>query len=246
MSKGTITLTFSEAVENHTGMEIIGEKVQNGFLIQDLETLNGQYKKESELIYLNEPIDDEMPEAAILIFKNGLETIFGINPKDLMSEQSKLEVDKKCFMYGRVVNKKARYNLCFADFDQAPNYEEKKGTVVNFNKLPLLQKLREGLHEKFGEKFKNLFAEGNYYYDANKCYIGYHGDTERKKVVGVRLGEEFPLRYQWYQRGEKVGESIQFNLGDGDIYIMDEKATGNDWKQKSKLTLRHAAGRIIE
>jgi hypothetical protein len=28
----------------------------------------------------------------------------------------------------------------------------------------------------------------------------------------------------------------------GDIYLMDEKATGNDWKNKSIETLRHATG----
>ena len=28
----------------------------------------------------------------------------------------------------------------------------------------------------------------------------------------------------------------------GDMYIMSEKATGFDWKSKSKYTLRHAAG----
>ena len=26
------------------------------------------------------------------------------------------------------------------------------------------------------------------------------------------------------------------------MYAMSEKATGNDWKSKNKLTLRHAAG----
>jgi hypothetical protein len=28
----------------------------------------------------------------------------------------------------------------------------------------------------------------------------------------------------------------------GDLYIMSDKATGNDWKKSSILTLRHAAG----
>ena len=31
-------------------------------------------------------------------------------------------------------------------------------------------------------------------------------------------------------------------LNHGDMYIMSEKAVGNDWKLKNKPTLRHAAG----
>ena len=33
-----------------------------------------------------------------------------------------------------------------------------------------------------------LMAEGNYYFDTTKCGIGFHGDTERRKVVAVRTG----------------------------------------------------------
>ena len=31
-------------------------------------------------------------------------------------------------------------------------------------------------------------------------------------------------------------------FSDGDMYIMEEKAVGNDWKKSSIFTLRHAAG----
>lgn len=34
-----------------------------------------------------------------------------------------------------------------------------------------------------------LEAEGNKYYDVNKCGIGFHGDTERKKVTVATFGE---------------------------------------------------------
>ena len=86
-------------------------------------------------------------------------------------------------MYGRVVNKHARHNLCFGEAHQAPNYEEGMGTVYAFDEVPLLKKIRSQLGEIIGEKGVNLQAEGNYYYDVNKCGIGFHGDTERKKVI---------------------------------------------------------------
>ena len=41
-------------------------------------------------------------------------------------------------------------------------------------------------------------GEGNYYYDIKKCGIGFHGDAERRKVVGIRLGDSIPLHFQWF------------------------------------------------
>lgn len=31
--------------------------------------------------------------------------------------------------------------------------------------------------------------EGNYYYDINKTGIGFHGDSERKKVIAISLSD---------------------------------------------------------
>jgi len=246
--KQTITLTFSEAVENHKGMQIIGDAVQNGFQNSFIRQLCHQFGGEYIDLVENWFDEDksEVGEVGIVVFRNGLKKIFGIDPNELYKEQEDLPVDKKAFMYGKVVNKHARYNLCFADFDQDPEYENKKGTVINFNdsRIKLTQRLRQRLGETFGSEFKNLYAEGNYYYNPKKCFIGFHGDSERKKVVGVRLGEKFDLHYQWFREGTSISERITIPLEGGDVYIMDEKATGNDWKRKKIFTLRHAAGDV--
>ena len=95
----------------------------------------------------------------------------------------------------------------------------------------------------FGKKGENLKGEGNYYYSIDNCGIGFHGDTERRKVIAVRLGtNSTPLHYQWYKNNETVGEQIIINVDGGDMYIMSEKAVGTDWKKKSIYTLRHATG----
>ena len=39
------------------------------------------------------------------------------------------------FIKGRVVNKRARWNLCFADCDQEPDYENKRGRIVDFKNI---------------------------------------------------------------------------------------------------------------
>ena len=65
---------------------------------------------------------------------------FGNGNNLLFDEQDVLEKDTQAFMYGRVVNKHARHNLCFSEEQQEPNYEEGKGRVYAFNEVPLLKK----------------------------------------------------------------------------------------------------------
>ena len=105
-----------------------------------------------------------------------------------------------------------------------------------------MQEVRRSLHKYFGPKCLNLACEGNFYYDASKCGIGYHGDGERRLVIGARCGASIPLHFNWWQKSEAVGSRCRILLNSGDMYAMSEKATGFDWKLRNKLTLRHAAG----
>ncbi|VBB18885.1 hypothetical protein YASMINEVIRUS_1417 [Yasminevirus sp. GU-2018] len=182
--------------------------------------------------------DNEDP-AELLVIKNGINEL--INSDDLFEEQKNLEKDTQAFMYGRVVNKKARYNLCFSDFSQDADYANKKGTVYNFKDVKLLRRLRDKLGQ-IHPSLKKLQCEGNYYYDVSKTFIGFHGDSEREIVVGCRLGADFPLYFQWYYKGETEGRLYKIVLSHGDIYFMSDKAVGRDWKSSSIYTLRHAAG----
>ena len=251
--KETITITFSEAVENHKGMEIIGEKALEGFSCADLQTYKITFEKMGvvceycDLVpYLDQDVLDVPFEgdAAILILRNVLPA-FKIDAKALWQEIWGLDWDEKAFMYGKVVNKNARHNLCFADFDRAPDYEEGKGTVVSFEALPLLSICREMLQQHLGDKATKLYAEGNLYYDHKKCFIGWHGDTERRKVVALRLGEAFPLYFRWYYRSNTAGNIARFMINGGDLYIMSDLATGSNWKKKIIPTLRHSASTIV-
>ncbi len=63
------------------------------------------------------------------------------------------------------------------------------------------------------DKAKNLYAEGNYYYDTKKTYIGFHGDSERKIVIAIRLGTEMmPIHYQWFFNSSPIGKRIKIDL----------------------------------
>jgi hypothetical protein len=250
MTNSTITITYGESVENHVGNQQIGEKLDNGISYKKLRSIKINLEKDGyvcELTNLNNFIDNNNPDknktqdAGFLVVRNFVNTFFKNKDKNsqMKNDLIALNWDKKALMYKRVVNKKARWNLCFADFSQEPDYEKGKGRVYDFKNLKDLRKIR-----KFIQNLTKieLNAEGNYYYDSKECYISYHGDTERKVVVGLRIGEKFPIYYQWYQDSKPITEPHEIMLEGGDLYFMSDKAVGNDWKKKSILTLRHAAG----
>ena len=263
----TITLTFSECVENHAKNQQIGEKgiKGSGFTIDELlsvkktiEDLNdSSYSAEVYdlvgLSKLNENAKSGMvvEPASLIVIRNGVKFLLDNHGEgvvdNLFAEQAELNHDKKAKMYGKVCNKHARHNLCFADFSQEPNYELGKGRIIKFgdSSISLTNEIRTQLPRLLpGGKMENLLAEGNYYYDKSICGIGFHGDEERRKVLGVRLGASMSLKYQWFHKSEPVPEtkSVEIILNHGDIYMMSEKASGTDFKKSSKYTLRHSAG----
>ncbi len=252
MTQQTITITFGDVAENHVGMQQIGQLAPEGFTVAELTSIRDAALKDGyncELIDLNSYLPSEVRNttaAAILIIRNGVNYVLGKNTaytvQDLWTEKLNLTPDTKAFMYGRVVNKHARYNLCFSDIGQEPQYENGKGRVVAYNTIPVLNSIRQALAGVCGVKGSGLVAEGNYYYDVTKCGISFHGDSERRRVIALRLGASLPLHYQWFIRNKPIGDRVPLILDNGDLYVMSEKATGNDWKKSSILTLRHAAG----
>lgn len=250
----TITITYGDQAENHKGMQIIGELAEKGFSHQDLLNAKEKFEKLgciSELLDLrvsvkNEEIKVNLEPAYVLIVRNAIDVILKDIEKtsdNMYDEQKILNVDKKALMYGRVVNKHARHNLCFSNKSQEPDYVNGKGRIVSFDDVPLTNYVRKKISEIIGDIGQDLQAEGNYYYDRDKCGIGYHGDSERLKVIAVRLGKPIPLCFLWFYKNKYVdGITYISDLKNGDIYIMSEKATGNDWKKKNIYTLRHSAG----
>jgi len=246
--KSVSTFTFGDVAENHARMQKIGTLHEKGYSVAQLKTL-GEKLSEKGLTTKYVSLDahwageEEVQEAGVLVIRKGVQHVLGTDTTlPLQEEHKDLDVDKKAFMKGRVVNKHARWNLCFDDEDQEPNYEDGKGRIVAYRHIPLTQKIRETIAEWTEDTL--LKGEANYYYDLSKCGIGYHGDGERRKVFAIRIGasHEMPLYYQWFKNSEPVGYRIKLVLNDGDMYVMSEKAVGFDWLKKTVPTLRHASG----
>jgi hypothetical protein len=242
--KKTYTITFGDVAENHPGMEKIGELHHRGYSLETLEKVLRRLESEGvecELIALHTAMEEKVEEAYVLVIRRGVQHILKTEDTgDMMEENDKLKMDKHALMRGRVVNKHARWNLCFADEDQEPEYEKGKGRIVSWKHMPLVSRIREVISEWTFDELLN--GEANYYYDIQKCGIGYHGDGERKKVFAVRMGESMPLYFQWYKYSKAIGFRIKVELGDGDMYMMSEKAVGFDWLKRNTATLRHATG----
>ena len=147
MENSVITLTFGDVGENHKGMQMIGNMVDKGkgFKLKNLNNIKKRFEKYNcivDLYCLNDELEkilskedfDNIDKAYVLVIRNGIQNVFN-NYNELMNEQLNLDYDKKAFMYGKVVNKKARHNLCYSDFIQNSDIEnknfEKKSTPVN-------------------------------------------------------------------------------------------------------------------
>ena len=248
-------ITFCDRAENHQGMQMIGSSAARGFSYKELRAAVKRFGATATLHDLRKSLPKSRraeagAKAYVLVIKGGVNKML----KDtaaadrLMTEIAATAFDTTALMGRgvgrRVKNKHARHNNCIGDVAQAPEIAAGKGTVVPFSSLPWLTRLRAAL-SCLGPLGTGLVAETNKYFDVAKCGIGWHGDAERRVVVGVRLGASaaMPLKFQWFQQSSPLGDVLSLDLQHGDMYVMSDKAVGHDWmKDRKGLTLRHAAG----
>lgn len=251
------TFTFCDSGENHIGMEQLGTmaKPGEGFSVEYLQGVKTKLEAigiKCELINLNSLLSEEEREgtedAAVLVARDVVSNI--LKKEDMTLEDLHKEVfvkdiwDDKYYdrRRGRVLNKRARWNNVICDVDREPDYENKKGRLVSWGRMRCLNLIKRFIEGIGGDRTQNFVCEGNYYYDLKKTGIGYHGDAERRKVVAIRIGDSMSLCYNWYHYSTPIGEKLEINLNEGDMYWMSEKAVGTDWKKRKDKTLRHGAG----
>ena len=267
--RGTMTLTFGDVAESHVGMQKLGTMAEHGFTLQDINRAAKFFNKKgckTLIIHLNDYLpekgnDDEETkflhhaktaedfQAYVLIVRGGLTAITSV--PELTTEILLYDWDTKLYNERRnkVQNKNARHNLNFDDNRQTADFTQGKGTTVAWETVPFLSDIKHKLVDIFGQAAIGLKCEGNKYFDPKGTGIGYHGDTERRKVIGLRLGRPMNLHFMWYYNDRPRGYNISFTLQPGDIYCMSEKTVGTDWRPnikngwaKKRFTLRHAAG----
>jgi hypothetical protein len=263
-------ITFGEVSILHVGGEERGKMKEKGFSVKELEKIKKKLTKKgvkSDLYMLSDELPENLRdenEAATLVIRNAANYILKSSrgSDNLYSEQNGIQYDTMFYKRrGSVMNnKQARLNIVFGDEGQKQylsNYDGTQATnkikidmdndvlysVAPFDNLPYLSGIRDGLSTILGDKAVDLNAEGNYYHKETSG-IGYHGDAERKIVIGLSLGKSSTLRYNWRLPRSTAHpfNDINLNVNHGDIYIMSEKATGFDWRSTSKVRIVHAAG----
>tara|TARA_R110001632_G_scaffold232940_2_gene375590 strand:- start:4911 stop:5864 length:954 start_codon:yes stop_codon:yes gene_type:complete len=266
VTRSSYTITFGDVAENHIGMQQVTclnlEKDEKEPLtISDLIQITSWFRERKcsvEVYDLNKNLPSQASKidcekAQVIVVRFGifslLEDQISWSLEDLHKQIMMCKWDDKIYKDGKIIDKKARHNICFSNYDQDIDLKNGKGTVCNFDRYPPLKLIREnlnkilntGLKEEKEEntKLKDLVAEGNYYYDLKTCGIGFHGDKERRIVVGMRFGDESPLCFQWFYKGIPVGDKERIELKHSDIYFMSGKAVGFD---HDELTLKHSAG----
>lgn len=245
----TFTITAGECAENFAGMQKIGQKASSGYTLSDLQRVQAMFPDKSEFYDLSvmlPPTFQKIEGAYLLVVRSPfnyiadpLYTILS-TPESINENIYGVNWDKHKYMYGKVVNSIARYNLCFADLQECYKIGNvyNTGTIYNTRKIPALQSYVDFLTSILPGP---LYLEGNCYYNINSCYISMHRDKERMRTIGYRIGCTFPLHFRWYYNSDIVSELFTLTLNHGDFYIMTSITSGCI-KDKSGLYLKHAAG----
>jgi len=270
-----IAITCGDAGENHQGMEMLGKLGDEGtgFTIEDLMNIKLYVEQlgrrcdyydlshnDAVIIKKNRTKLEKTKtkkKAGVLILRNFLNDE---QVQNVYKELDNIEWDNKYFDTRRkkVLNKNARENLLFLkNKSQEPDYENKKGRIVDWTKLKNFNLILENIFEIINKKTKNkavgMIAEGNRYRKYKEINnkmkkvhngIGWHGDAERRKVVCICIGGiDYCMKWQWFYKNKPINSNpYEIYLNSGDIYIMSEEAVGQNWKSSSIYTLRHCAG----
>lgn len=242
-------ITFGEVAVLHIGGVEIGSQRKSGFSVAELKKLAASFGPQAELVSLSDVLPKELRadhDAATLVIRDGAAVFLNKESAadDLLQEQKAIQYDSKFWdpRRSRSLNKRARHNIVFGEKGIEASKDYKQYTVQAFDALPELSAFRRALAERLGEKDDGLCAEGNHYFDATSG-IGFHGDSERKTVICLSLGRSSTLRYCWRMPGSSEnGPSVDIEVQHGDVYVMSEKATGFDWRCRSKVRVVHGAG----
>ncbi len=282
--RDAVTITMRSCAENGIGMEQIGTPRPFDISLSnsDLEWLQivirGKYLDATlREVDLNSFIPEEAkagaevtPDSRLLIWEGGLMDILGGTEgyEGYAAEVRGVHWDGETISTrtGKPQTKRARKNICVAEFRQELDLASKAGTVHHFDDMPVLSGVRDTITNLLNaakpkdDPDYTLLAEGNLYDDYERSgqtynkYIGWHGDTEDHFVVGMRSGfpvevrDGFPLKFVGMRQRKRVtGPELEFDLFPGDIYFMTRGAAGSNWRKtksgkKDLITWRHCAG----
>ena len=139
MENKAICITLGEQSENHVGMIKYGDGLSDkGYSVEEIVEMRKKFEEKGckcLLFNLNHLLEGEKCEekAYVLVIRNCVDGLLGEGKnKEMMKELTDLDWDEKYWDTRRkkVLNKRARYNLCFGDETKESDMENGIGSVV--------------------------------------------------------------------------------------------------------------------
>ena len=251
----TATVTFSRSTESFAGMRINGEMAKDGYVKNDIDAFASAFPLHDVDVYALADKTGLPREGWVVVVRKAFpgeltervarDLQHGVIPKE----------DRQMYNARRKVvqNRQARYCCCLGDEAVEARIDEGIGCVVPYADVKGLAELRDRITSLGLEmgipKMCALNGEVNHYYDAKRCYIGFHGDGERPDVIGFVVGASKTLHFQGFCGADPVGERVKIDVGHGDLYMMCEVACGHHWvkergvaaQRQGTIHYRHAA-----
>lgn len=247
-------LIFSDIVSHGPGMQQFGTPVSYGFSNEEmLQMLSMLPKDQTEMHNLKNFLPNTLyniSDTFVLIIKN----FFNDDSNNILSVLSSSEAsdnefitgvnwDKERIHNGKLVNNKLCNKLVFYDlnndFKLPLSLFQNIGTIYNYRKIPSLHKVQQIISSSMGT---GLFVEAENFYNLNECYVPMNQEKNKRKNVGLILGNDFPLHFCWYHNQQKCSDIYTINLRHGDLYILSDNAAGFNKESKTKLYLKHGFG----
>lgn len=134
------------------------------------------------------------------------------------------------------------------DQEQEASINQKKESICDLRKLKtlhkavhdLIWKIKTGMNCTVSKNQVEInVVQGNRYLNTKYSNPKFQNDLHKKIMICFCVGgEECAMKWQWFKNSSPVGEPIEITLNSGDVIILNEKATGFDWKDQHKYTLR--------
>ena len=249
----SFTLTFSDRIGNNPNYGEIGTEAPFGFTNDDIIRIYHQFSDRCELHNLKDmlpPTLQEIPDVYFLIIKNFYNDTSNQLLQILMTNENTHEGaitgvnwDTENFKNGKLKKNKQKYKLIFSDlydgYKRNSSLQNEMCTVYNYMRIPQLLSIKYFLESILQGPF---VIEGSCFYNTKECYVPMHREKEKKKLIGLHLGNTFPINFRWYHNTIHCSTVKTIQLNHGDIYIMSELATGNSKEKLTKLFIKHSEG----
>lgn len=247
-------LLFCDVANHGDGMQKVGNICDSGFTNENLLRYYQNLTPGKASIY---NIKDclpttlyQIPDCYVLVIKDYFKDQVDEIQKILSTKESSDESgitgvnwDTERISGLKLLHNKLGNKLIFCELDNNWKYpfspHQNVGTIYNTRFIPSLFSIQRELQNQLGYL---PVIDGTYFYDLNECYTPFHQVKDRKKLVGLGIGETQPLQFRWFHGSTVCSDTMSIPIEHGDLYIISQSAAGIQKEKQTKLYLKYGIG----